>query len=159
MKHLWAFLIKFTAIGVVLFSLFGIFNTASLTAIFFITLTLTIVAYFIGDLYTLPKFGNWIAAIADFGLAFVVIWFFSVALFEGSEGILWMSFIAALTISVIEVLFHIYIKNHVLSDSAASFVPGVYREDKLATEFSDELTQKDLKERASKQEEKRSSDK
>ncbi|MBM4760924.1 YndM family protein [Bacillus sp. B15-48] len=145
MKHLWALLIKFTAIAIVLFSLFAIFNTATFGEILFMSVFITLLAYFVGDLIILPKFGNAIATIADFGLSFVTILFLSIVLFGRTEGMLWMSFTAAAAIAAVEALFHLYMKNHVLSDRSASFVPGVYREDKMTTEFSEELDANETK--------------
>lgn len=69
MKHLWALLIKFTAIGTVLLSIFGIFDPPLSTFIMMSVVT-TIVAYFIGDLVILPKLGNISAILGDLVLTF-----------------------------------------------------------------------------------------
>jgi len=143
MKHFWALLIKFAAIGTVLFSFLSIFNTASLPVILFISVITTVVSYFVGDLTILPKFGNFVAIIADFGLSFVLIWVLSALFINSTGGMLATTFFIALTITFMEALFHLYIKTHVLSNKAESFIPGVYKEDALVTEFSEELTSKE----------------
>ncbi len=74
MKHIVALLIKYTAISAVLLMILGIFQGISIPRILFISLLITRVAYLIGDLFILPKYGNMVATIADFGLSFVGIW-------------------------------------------------------------------------------------
>lgn len=148
MKHFWALLIKFAAIGTVLFSFLSIFNTASLPVILFISVMTTAVSYFVGDLYILPKFGNFIATIADFGLSFVLIWFLSALMINTSGSMLATIFFIALTIAGVEALFHIYVNTHVNSNSAESFIPGVYKGDAMMTEFSEEFDSKKAKEKS-----------
>ncbi len=143
MKHFWALLIKFAAIGTVLFSVLSIFNTASLPAILLISIITTAIAYYVGDLVILPKFGNFIAVVADLGLSFALVWILSALFINSTGSMLVTSFYIALIIAFIEALFHVYVKTHVLSNKAESFIPGVYKEDALLTEFSEELTSKE----------------
>lgn len=70
MKHLVALLIKYTAISAVLLVILGIFQDISIPRVLFISLIITGTAYAIGDLFILPRYGNTIATIADFGLSF-----------------------------------------------------------------------------------------
>lgn len=154
MKHVWALLIKFLAIGTVLFSLFSLFLTASFGEILFMTVATTALAYAIGDLYLLRKFGNTIGTIGDFALSFGVIWFLSIYFIGDSRGVFWMSLTAATTIAAIEILFHVYLLKRVFTDSdEATPVPGVYREDRLMTEFSEEFEVDRAKEEAKESEE------
>lgn len=154
MMHVWALLIKFAAIGTTLFSFLSIFNTASLTTILVISVLTTVVSYFAGDLYILPKFGNFIASVGDFGLSFLIIWIISAFTIESSASLLAVSFFSALTIAGVEALFHLYVNNHILSNSAESYLPGVYREDKMLTEFSEEFESKHLNSKPKEKEEK-----
>jgi hypothetical protein len=148
MKHFWALLIKFAAIGTVLFSFLSIFNTASLPVILLISVVITAVSYFAGDLYILPKFGNFIATVADFGLSFVLIWLLSALMINSTGSMLTTTLFIALTIAGVEALFHLYVNTHVNSNSAESFIPGVYKGDAMMTEFSEEFDSKQAKEKS-----------
>ncbi|MBY0097153.1 YndM family protein [Mesobacillus maritimus] len=148
MKHFWALLIKFAVIGTVLFSFLSIFNTASLPVILFISVITTAISYFVGDLYILPKFGNFIATIADFGLSFVLIWLLSALMINSTGNMLTTTFIIALTIAAVEALFHLYVNTHVNSNSAESVIPGVYKGDLMMTEFSEEFDSEQAKKNA-----------
>jgi hypothetical protein len=145
MKHFWALLIKFAVIGTVLFSFLSIFNTASLPVILFISVITTTISYFVGDLYILPKFGNFIATIADFGLSFVLIWLLSALMINSTGSMVTTTLFIALTIAGVEALFHLYVNTHVNSNSAESVIPGVYKGDMLMTEFSEEFDSKQAK--------------
>jgi hypothetical protein len=148
MKHFWALLIKFAAIGTVLFSFLSIFNTASLPVILLISVVTTAISYFAGDLYILPRFGNFIATIADFGLSFVLIWLLSALMINSTGSMLTTTFFIALTIAFIEALFHLYVNTHVNSSSAESVIPGVYKGDMMMTEFSEEFDNKQAKQKS-----------
>lgn len=145
MKHFWALLIKFAVIGTVLFSFLSIFNTASLPVILFISVVTTAISYFVGDLYILPKFGNFIATVADFGLSFVLIWILSALMINSTGSMLATTFFIALTIAGVEALFHLYVNTHVNSNSAESVIPGVYKGDAMMTEFAEEFDNKQAK--------------
>ena len=69
MKHIVALLIKYTAITAVLLIMLSIFQGISIPRVLLISLFLR-GAYLIGDLFILPKYGNMIATMADFGLSF-----------------------------------------------------------------------------------------
>jgi len=116
MRHAIALLIKFAAIATVLFSLLGIFYNATPGEILSIAIITTLVAYVLGDLFLLPRFGNLVATIADFGLAFLAVWALGSIFIEQTFDILTASFFAALAITVVEAFFHIYMANRVLND-------------------------------------------
>ncbi|KEK25320.1 YndM family protein [Bacillus gaemokensis] len=140
MKHMVALLIKYTAISAVLLLILGIFQGVSIPIILFITLVITGVAYLIGDLFILSKYGNTVATIADFGLSFLGIWVLTYLLtnINVTRDITASSFWAALLISVVEILFHIYMKRLVLHED--DHLRGVSNGDhrRYATEFSEE---------------------
>ncbi|WP_053360650.1 YndM family protein [Bacillus sp. FJAT-27251] len=137
MKHVWALLIKFAIVGTVLFSLYGIFNDVSLTAILFLALVTTGVSYVAGDLYIYPKFGNPVAILADFGLVLIMLWVLSyVVMAQIAITPFTAAFFSALAITATEPLFHVYVRDHVLSRNSDSYIPGVYK-----TDFSTELAE------------------
>src|SRR5699024_12561517 len=69
--------IKFVAISVTVLSIYGIFNHVSLGSLIIISLLTTMVYFVIGDLVILRKFGNLVASIVDFFLAFGTLWLVS----------------------------------------------------------------------------------
>lgn len=137
-RHLWALLIKFAAIGTVLFSIYTIFNM-SLTSIFLITLAITIISYTVGDLFLLRR-GNTIAILGDLVITFGILWTMSTFFLRVPFNLL-ASLTSSISITAIEVLFHVYVKNHVFAHKASSFIPAVTRRDLYATEFSKELNE------------------
>ncbi|ANV71475.1 YndM family protein [Bacillus cereus] len=140
MKHIVALLIKYTAITAVLLIMLSIFQGISIPRVLLISLFLTGAAYLIGDLFILPKYGNTIATMADFGLSFFGTWLLT-SLFtnlDATRNIGLSSFIAALIIGGTEVFFHIYMKRLVLrNDDELKNRNHIYH-DKYAMEISDE---------------------
>ncbi|MHC2836847.1 YndM family protein [Bacillus sp. F9_6S_D1_P_5] len=140
MKHVVALLIKYTAITAVLLIVLSIFQGISIPRVLLISLFLTGAAYLIGDLFILPKYGNMIATMADFGLSFFGIWLLT-SLFtnlDATRNIGLSSFLSALIIGGIEVFFHIYMKRLVLrNDDELRNHKHIYP-DKYAMEMSDE---------------------
>ncbi|MBB6446263.1 YndM family protein [Bacillus benzoevorans] len=142
MKHLWALLIKFAAIGTVLFSIYGIFDPA-MTVLLIMTGITTFVTYFLGDMVVLPKLGNFMAIAGDLVLSFLLVWGMSFLFLDTTFNRVTAGVISAASITAIEVLFHLYVKRHIFTNSAESYIPAVSRNDGYATEFSEEMN--DLK--------------
>lgn len=113
MKHLLALLLKFAMVGLVLAAVLGYMTDLNGRQIFTIALTVTLVAYLLGDLFILPRFNNTIATIADFGLALVTIyafnWVYRNVNIEFSDALT-----AAAILGVGEYLFHKYVAKAVL---------------------------------------------
>ncbi|MEK5251678.1 YndM family protein [Bacillus sp. FSL R9-9530] len=140
MKHIVALLIKYTAISAVLLMILGIFQGISIPRILFISLIITAVAYLIGDLFILPKYGNMAATIADLGVSFVGVWALTYLLadIDLTRNIGASAFFATLLISVAEIFFHIYMKKVVLHEDEDSRESTTIGHDKYAMEISDE---------------------
>ncbi|TKI39581.1 YndM family protein [Bacillus mycoides] len=140
MKHIVALLIKYTAISAVLLMILGIFQGISIPRILFISLLITGVAYLIGDLFILPKYGNMVATITDLGMSFVGIWALTYFLtnINLTRNIGASAFFAALLIGVAEIFFHIYMKKVVLHANEDSRESTSIGHDKYAMEISDE---------------------
>ncbi|MGG3520857.1 YndM family protein [Bacillus pseudomycoides] len=138
MKHIVALLIKYTAISAVLLMILSIFQGVSIPRALFISLVITGVAYLIGDLFILPKYGNTVATIVDFGLSFLGIWILTYFLTNVNvpRGITAASFWSALLVGVVEILFHIYMKRLVLHEDDQ--LRGASYHKRYATEFSEE---------------------
>ena len=140
MKHIVALLIKYTAITAVLLIVLSIFQGISIPRVLLISLFLTGAAYLIGDLFILPKYGNMIATMADFGLSFFGTWLLT-SLFtnlDATRNIGLSSFLAALIIGGIEVFFHIYMQKLVLRNDNELREHNHIPHDKYAMEISDE---------------------
>ncbi|ATI60247.1 MULTISPECIES: YndM family protein [Bacillus] len=140
MKHIVALLIKYTAVTAVLLVILGIFQGISIPRVLLISLFLTGAAYLIGDLFILPKYGNMIATMADFGLSFFGTWLLT-SLFtnlDATRNIGFSSFLAALIIGGIEVFFHIYMQKLVLRNDNELREHNHIHHDKYAMEISDE---------------------
>ncbi|OUA56254.1 MULTISPECIES: YndM family protein [Bacillus cereus group] len=140
MKHIVALLIKYTAVTAVLLVILGIFQGISIPRVLLISLFMTGAAYLIGDLFILPKYGNMIATMADFGLSFFGTWLLT-SLFtnlDATRNIGFSSFLAALIIGGIEVFFHIYMQKLVLRNDNELRKHNHIPHDKYAMEISDE---------------------
>ncbi|PEM49607.1 YndM family protein [Bacillus wiedmannii] len=140
MKHLVALLIKYTAISAVLLVILGIFQDISIPRVLFISLIITGAAYVIGDLFILPRYGNTIATIADFGLSFLGIWLLTYLLtdLDSTRNIGFSAFWAALFISMAEIFFHIYMKKVVLHEEEDLRETTNIRNDQYVMEISEE---------------------
>ncbi|WP_085991529.1 YndM family protein [Oceanobacillus senegalensis] len=137
MKHLKALVIKFLITSVVLYSFLTIFNTATLSEIFLISLLVTGLAYVIGDLLILPRFGNFVAALADFGLAFASIWALSAFFIDTASPLIIISATSAFFLAICEALFHAYMQNKILENDHER-KDNTYVNTRLQAEFSEE---------------------
>jgi len=139
MGHLKALGIKWIFTTIILLSLLAIFDSISISQILMMSIVVTGIAYIIGDLILLPVFGNLIATIADFGLAFTSIWLLS-SLYIGQVGpIVLIAVAAAYFFAFCETIFHIYMKEKVLSIKQADIIPFPKPNMRLQTEFSKEI--------------------
>ncbi|EFV75782.1 hypothetical protein HMPREF1013_03842 [Bacillus sp. 2_A_57_CT2] len=138
MQHFKALALKFLASLVLLYIILGIFFGMSFVNVFIITAILGITAYILGDMVILPRSSNMIATAADFGLAFLLIWFLSSILTNG-DNLIAMSIAAALGVALFEYLFHLYLLRNM---TEASNEKGTINQGNLRynTEVSEELT-------------------
>jgi hypothetical protein len=138
MKHIKALAIKFLITTIILFSLLAIFESATLGEILLISVLVTGIAYVLGDLFLLPRFNNVVATIADFILAFAMIWVLSTMLIYPTTPIGIVSGFAAFFIAISEGLFHVYMKEKVLEKQYNHREPFSVLNTRLQTEFSEE---------------------
>jgi hypothetical protein len=141
MKHVIPVALKLVLWSTVLFSILTIFN-APLLLIFFIALATVTISYALGDLFVLPRVGNFIAVIADLPLAFATIWFFSYLLIEPTANMLYASFFATLALGAIEAFFHLFMENRVFTDKRIHQTRNWLDEGRWATEFAEEYEEK-----------------
>ncbi|MGF2614430.1 DUF2512 family protein [Rossellomorea vietnamensis] len=138
MRHLKAFLVKFTACFALLAIILGGIYGVTLGEVFLISVVLGAIGYAAGDLFLLPRSNNTTASLADFGLAFVVIWAM-LANVTPVENVLLPSLLAAAGVAVFEYFYHKYLYRSVLGDriDTADRAQGNLQ---LQTETSEELS-------------------
>ena len=144
MKHIKALAIKFISSLVLLYVILGMFYDMSFGNVFLITLVLGAVAYIFGDMLILSKTNNTIATIADFGLAFLLIWLMGESLTFG-DSLIVPALLSAAGLALFEIFFHKYLVNNVFDSREDRFnQTGTLR---YQTEASEELTPNEIKER------------
>ncbi|CAM3181515.1 YndM family protein [Filibacter tadaridae] len=138
MKYITALIIKFIMLTAVLWIVLGIFGV-SFADILLTSIVLTGVS-FIGDVFILPRVGNMVATLADFGLAFVMIWLMGSVLFEQPVRLGIASLISAMVIAAGEFVFHMYLLKQVVGNEQA--VPenrySMHQQNIMQTEFGSE---------------------
>jgi hypothetical protein len=115
LKHVTALLIKFAMIAVVLEIVLGIITNLTFSEILYISATVTILAYIIGDLLVLPASNNTVATVADAGLALFTIYAFNY-MWNTREISFADALIAAAVLGVGEWFFHKYVASRVFPD-------------------------------------------
>lgn len=144
MSHFKALTIKAFFSLALLYLFLGLLFRMSFGNILFITLVLGVVSYVLGDLFILPKTNNLVAALVDFGLAFLIISMMSSALTTGYN-ILTMSFVASFGVAIFEFIFHKRVANQVVNEQRKDTEA---RNLQYRTEASDELVPKVQKSKA-----------
>lgn len=137
MVHLKALGIKWLYTVAILFSLLAIFDNFTFGQVIILSLILTGISYVVGDLMILPAIGMVGAAIADFGLSFLIVWFMSGVYIGQSGAIVLASLTAAYFFALCEGLFHAYMRERVLPRKQAAVIP--FPNMNLQTEASEEL--------------------
>ncbi|MBT2215776.1 YndM family protein [Virgibacillus dakarensis] len=139
MEHVKELGIKFLAIAVSIYAIFGIFSNANWVNLLWISLLVTGISYLVGDMVVLPRFGNITATIADFGLAFLSLLILG-GLFLGAEvPIITTSLLTAFFITCCEPFIHGYIANHFSPDSYER--KDLRTQNQLQTEFAEETNE------------------
>lgn len=113
MNHMTALVIKFVIVSVVSEIILGTFTNLSIGEILLVSLTITMVTYPIADLLILFVFNNTIAAIADAGLCWLII-FLSNYVWPIRSVSLLSALSAAVIIGVGEIFLHMYIEENIL---------------------------------------------
>ncbi|WP_085992265.1 YndM family protein [Oceanobacillus senegalensis] len=113
MKHVKALLIKFIGSLALLYIILGVMYEMTFGEVLILSAVLGVVAYVIGDMLILPRTNNAVATTADFGLAWILIyWFLNGMTFDVNA--FTASLPAALGVSLFELFFHRYLANNIL---------------------------------------------
>ncbi len=115
MKHVYALLIKFAVIAIVLEFTMLFLTNLNFIEILYVALTVTLVAYVVGDLLILPLSNNTVATLADAGLAAFIIYLYNFA-WVNSLITFTTAIIAGALVGIAEWFFHKYVAHHVFPD-------------------------------------------
>lgn len=138
-RHAKALGIKYIIISIVTFSLFGVFINTTLAELFFMSVLLTLFAYFIGDVFIYPRLGNIIATFTDFAFYFILTWLWSYGFVGMSLSHTIASLAAAYLLTMTEPLFHTYMKEKILVDAEEDML---FEQGALQTEIAEEMPTK-----------------
>ncbi|MDF2590017.1 MAG: hypothetical protein K0S41_3858 [Anaerocolumna sp.] len=116
MRHISAILIKFVMVTIVLGITLSVMTNLTFTDILYVSATVTILAYVVGDLLILSITNNVVATIADAALALATIYAFNF-IWEFKNISFTDSLITALILGVGEWFFHKYVAKNVLMKS------------------------------------------
>lgn len=112
MKHVYSILIKFVIIAIILEITLGIMTNLNFSEILMISLSVTILAYLIGDLFILSISNNTVATIADIALTFLTLLAFNYVYGYGRITYL-DSIVSAVVVGIGEWFFHKYVAHYV----------------------------------------------
>ncbi|MFC4556848.1 YndM family protein [Virgibacillus kekensis] len=143
MDHIKVLLMKFAAITITLFAIFGVFYEADFGELFLISLLVTGISYVLGDMFILRKYGNVTATISDFPLAFLSIWILGGMFFGNELPIITLSLLSAFFITCCEPFVHGYVANHFSVERH-----DLRGQNQLQTEFGEEMDATTLRDKA-----------
>ncbi|MGM7722183.1 YndM family protein [Metabacillus sp. Hm71] len=113
MSHIKAIVIKFIATFALLYVILGIVFDVQFENVLLISLVLGVISYMVGDLVILPRTNNRVATLADFGMAFLVIWLMLDNISNDGADIFWASLFSAIGVALFEYFFHKYVASTV----------------------------------------------
>lgn len=139
MKHIKALLIKFVVSLALLYIILGLMYEMTFGEVLLLSAVLGLAAYVIGDMLILPRTNNAVATAADFGLAWVIIYWFT-DMMTVADNVFTASLIAALGVGLFEIFFHRYVAKNVLPNHENHSVTNF----RYQTEASDEIGEDSL---------------
>ncbi len=126
MKHMTALVIKFIIVAVVSEIILGIYTNLSIRQILLVSLVITAVTYVIVDMLILSVFNNTIAAVADAGLCWLIIYLCNY-IWPARDISLLSALSAAVVIGIGEIFLHIYIEKNILHQTPKDPNAGIVR--------------------------------
>ncbi|MHA6252647.1 YndM family protein [Oceanobacillus sp. CAU 1775] len=112
-KHVKALLIKFVGSFFLLYIILGLIYGMEFGEVLLLSAVLGVAAYLIGDMIILPKTNNFVATLADFVLAGIIIYVFVGGL-TTIDNVFTVTLLATIGVALFEVIFHRYLQNFVL---------------------------------------------
>ena len=134
-KHLGAFAIKLTLIGIINLTVLSTMNIP-ISWILLITLVIAVPSYIFGDLILLPQVGNFIATLADFlvytfATTFALIYVADLGLTAILRGA-----VVALLLVFLEALYHEFVMKSIIKLKGSE---PFFKVNELKTEFAEEF--------------------
>lgn len=115
MKHVYAFIVKYLMVAVLLEVLMYLLTNLSFKEILVVALAVTVVSYLIGDLLILAVSSNFVATLADAVLALLTIYVFNYVAGYGTIDFI-DALVCALVLAVGEWIFHRYMVRNIYPD-------------------------------------------
>ena len=115
MKHVYAFIIKYLMVAVVLEVLMYLLTDLSFREILVVSLAVTLVSYLIGDLLILAVSNNFVATLSDMVLAILTIYVFNFVTNFGTVNFI-DALVCAVVLAVVEWIFHRYMERAIYPD-------------------------------------------
>lgn len=116
MEYVKAILIKFISTAAVLWIVLNVFYGAGFISVILLSAAVTLLGFFLGDLFMLPRFENWITAVIDFVLVYALVWAYCAFFTAVNIPTHTAAGIAALVIALFELAFHKYVDSHILHE-------------------------------------------
>lgn len=132
-KYVWAFIVKFLGVGVLTFSLYGVFLHATINKLFLMTFIVS-TATFIGDIFILPRINQAIAAVGDLVAYFVLFYVLGSLVVEPTISPLLPALTAAYFGGLAEMVYHIYVMDRLHEAPRLPPAPTRYQ-----TEITEEI--------------------
>lgn len=118
MKHIKAYLLKLLIITVILEISLNLLTALTFGHILIISVAVSLLSYFLGDLLILSATNNTTATIADAGIAFFTIYMFNFWRYFAPIGF-YDALFSAIFIGIGEAFFHKYVASRVFPDRKA----------------------------------------
>ncbi|WP_042146880.1 YndM family protein [Paucisalibacillus sp. EB02] len=133
--NLKAIVIKLIATMIIVFSIYGIFYDVSFFNLFLVGILTTTISYVVGDLFILRRYGNVVASISDFFLAFLTLSALGYLFIETAMPIVAASLFAAFFMSLVEPFLHAYMQEQDVNEKRNEYRTPIGN---LQTEFAEE---------------------
>jgi hypothetical protein len=116
MNHINTLVIKYVVTALISEIVLGTFTDLSITEILLTSLVITVITYLIGDLLILSVFNNTIAAVADAGMCWLIIYLCNYVWPIRNISLL-SALSAAVIIGIGEIFIHMYIEKNILQQT------------------------------------------
>ena len=112
MKHVYALLVKFAVITIVLEIILGFLTNLNFLQILYVALTVTLIAYIVSDLLILPVYNTTIGTLSDALFTVFIIYIYNF-IWTGTIITLTTALIAGACVGLVEWFFYKYAAKHV----------------------------------------------
>lgn len=102
---------------IILYLTLGLMFGMSFSNVVFISLSVSLATYFIGDFIILPLTNNTVTTVSEFLMSFFLIWVITlVQMADPTYPYVLSSFVGALGLSIFAIFFHRYMERKILAD-------------------------------------------